>query len=149
MAQSCKLLTGLQSFSECLRASWTSPVYGFYGATPKIIYVGSRRAHLFKCLAKGCTRSCRRFLDKGDVSSTGNLRRHVKKCWGEVALNEADEAANINEVREHIVKGLKRDGKITASFEQKQGKVTYSHHTHTRAETRYVWPHLLYALHGA
>lgn len=123
---------------ERLRADWTSPVYGFYGEIPEITYEGSRRAHLFKCLAKGCKFKCRRFLDTGDASSTGNLRRHVKKCWGVEALRQADQAANVDEVREKISGSMLRDGKITYSFERKQGRVTYSHRTHTAPETRYV-----------
>lgn len=124
--------------AERLSADWTSPVYAFYGKTPDIVYDGKHRVHVFHCAAKGCKYTCRRYLDTGDSSSTGNLRRHVKKCWGEEALSEADKAANVDEVREKIMGGLRRNGVITYSFERKKGQVTYSHRTHTRAETRYV-----------
>lgn len=129
---------GLQNIAERLRADWTSPVYAFYKATPEIVYEKNRRAHVFACVAKGCKYTCRRFLDTGDSSSTGNLRRHVRKCWGAEVLKQADMAASVAEVREKIVGGLKRDGVITYSFARKKGQVSYSHRTHTRAETRYV-----------
>ncbi|KAG2041220.1 hypothetical protein BDR03DRAFT_809438, partial [Suillus americanus] len=42
-----------------------------------------------------------------------------------------------DEVRKKIVGSVLRNSSITASFERKgQGKVTYSHHQHTRTETR-------------
>ncbi|KAJ2974858.1 hypothetical protein NUW54_g11827 [Trametes sanguinea] len=121
---------------ERLKADWTSPVYAFYKATPDIVYEKGRRAHVFACLAKGCKYTCRRYLDTGDSSSTGNLRRHVRKCWGAEVLKDADQAANVAEARESIVGGLKKDGLITYSFERKKGTVSYSHRTHSRAETR-------------
>ncbi|KAL1936981.1 hypothetical protein VTO73DRAFT_2438 [Trametes versicolor] len=121
---------------ERLRADWTSPVYAFYKATPEIVYEKGRRAHVFACLAKGCKYTCRRFLDTGDSSSTGNLRRHVRKCWGAQVLKDADKAESVAEVREKIVGGLQKDGVITYSFARKKGKVSYSHRTHTRSETR-------------
>ncbi|KAI0359343.1 hypothetical protein OH77DRAFT_1372462, partial [Trametes cingulata] len=122
--------------AERLRAEWTSPVYAFYHPEPEIEYVKGRRSHVFRCLAKGCKHRCRRFLDKGDASSTSNLRRHVRKCWGAESLKEADKAADVDEVREKIVGGLLRDGRITMSFKRKGGAVTYSHRNHTKAETR-------------
>ncbi|KAG1722400.1 uncharacterized protein EDB91DRAFT_1240224 [Suillus paluster] len=69
------------------------------------------------CQAKRCKNKVRRYLDKGDARSTGNMRKHVRSCWGDEVLKAADQAKDANE----------RKGK---------GKVTYSHHQHTRAETR-------------
>ncbi len=121
-----------------LRKSWDSSVYAFYSEDVTIGYEKGCRYHEFKCLGKHCKlkRPIRRFLDKGDAGSTGNLRKHVKKCWGGEALARADEAEHAEEVRRTIVAGILRDGTITAHFARKKGTVTYSHKPHTRAETR-------------
>lgn len=114
-------------------------MYAFYKAKPDIVYEKGRRAHVFACLAKGCKYMCRRFLDTGDSSSTGNLRRHVHKCWGAATVREADEAAaSVSEMREKIIGGQKKNSAITYSFARRKGKVSYSHRTHTAAETRSV-----------
>ena len=117
---------------------WNSPVYAFFDPTPKIVIIQGRRAHEFKCQGRGCKATVRCFLDKGDAHSTGNMRKHVRSCWGADVLDVAGEAKNANEVRSKIVGSILRDGSITAAFERKgKGKVTYSHRQHTRAETRY------------
>jgi hypothetical protein len=78
-----------------------------------------------------------RFLDTGDAKSTGNLRKHVKKCWGEHALEAAGETKNANEARTTIVQSILEMGTIKSSFERKgNGKVSYSHRQHTKAEMR-------------
>jgi hypothetical protein len=111
---------------------WVSPVYAFFDPTPNIVEIKGRRAHEFKCQAKGCKAKVRRFLDKGDARSTGNMRKHVQACWGEDVLQAADQAKDANEVRKNIVGSFLRNGSITASFERKgKGKVTYSHWQHT------------------
>ena len=49
-------------------------------------------AHFFTCSAKKCksgTRGVRRYQDKGDMSSTANLRHHAIHCFGEDAVNTA------------------------------------------------------------
>ncbi|EIW54545.1 uncharacterized protein TRAVEDRAFT_76646, partial [Trametes versicolor FP-101664 SS1] len=118
-----------------LRVKWTSPVYAFYHPDPIIEYVNGRRTHLFRCMAKGCKKTCRRFLDKGNRSLTNNLRRHVRKCWGPEVLKRAEEALNVEEARK-LVTGVLQDGDISVVFRRKKGAVLYSHRTHTRSETR-------------
>lgn len=123
---------------ERLMKDWNSPVYAFFNPTPQIIEIDGRRAHDFKCQAKRCKTKVRRYLDKGDARSTGNMRKHVRSCWGDEVLKAADQAKNANEVRQKIVGNFLRNGSITTSFERNgKGKVTYSHRQHTRAETRY------------
>ncbi|KAF8548494.1 hypothetical protein OG21DRAFT_1479172 [Imleria badia] len=91
---------------------------------PTIHVDGDRRTHKFKCSAKGCKATIQRCLNTKNARSTGNLRKHVKKCWEE-------------DVRTHVMGGILRNGSITAAFEQKgKGKVTYSNQQHTWAETR-------------
>ncbi|KAG0704063.1 hypothetical protein DFH29DRAFT_802380, partial [Suillus ampliporus] len=121
-----------------LMKDWVSPVYAFFNPKPRIVVISGRHAHEFKCCAKGCKATTRRFLDKKDARSTGNMRKHVKVCWGEDVLAATDDAKDANEARTKIVGGILRNGSITVSFERKgKGKVTYSHRQHTRAETRY------------
>lgn len=72
---------------ERLMKEWLSPVYAFFNPMPCIVDVDGRRAHEFKCSARGCTTTIRRFLDKKDARSTGNMRKHVKSCWGQDVLN--------------------------------------------------------------
>jgi hypothetical protein len=123
---------------------WSSPVYAFFDPLPKIVTIDGRGAHEFKCQAKGCKAKVRRFLDKGDAHSTGNMCKHVRSCWGADVLRAADEAKDANEVWSKIVGSVLRDRTITASFARKgKGKVTYSHRQHTRAETRYEVVELL------
>ncbi|KAG1844640.1 hypothetical protein DFJ58DRAFT_852836 [Suillus subalutaceus] len=98
---------------------WISPVYAFFEPFPKIVEENGRWAHVFKCQGKGCKTTVRHYLDKGDVRSTGNMRKHVRSCWGEEVLRAADEAKDANEVRKKIVGSVLRNGSITASFERK------------------------------
>ncbi|KAF8121439.1 hypothetical protein EV363DRAFT_1185876 [Boletus edulis] len=122
---------------ECMMKDWTSPVYAFFQPTPVIEEIGTRRSHVFKCCARGCKVTVRRYLDTTDARSTGNMRKHAKKCWGSEALKAADSAKNAVEVREKIVGSILHTGSITQSFERKgKGKVTYLHRQHTRTETK-------------
>ncbi|KAG2112007.1 uncharacterized protein F5147DRAFT_744660 [Suillus discolor] len=54
---------------------WISPVYAFFDSTPKIVEENGQWAHIFK-----------RYLNKGDARSTGNMRKHIRSCWGEEVL---------------------------------------------------------------
>ncbi|KAH7903433.1 hypothetical protein BJ138DRAFT_976062, partial [Hygrophoropsis aurantiaca] len=119
-----------------LQKDWTSPVYAFFHPDPLIEYVDGRRVHVFKCAAKSCKHRVRRYLDTGDATSTGNLRKHVKSCWGEEVL-DATKGQTAAAAREGIVKNYLQTGTITAAFERKgKGKVTFSHRQHTKTESR-------------
>lgn len=116
---------------------WTSPIYAFYQAIPNIEYVNGRRAHVFKCAAKSCTYKCRRFLDGPDRSSTGNLIKHVKSCWGDAAYEAAVDCQHANDARESVIKLLMTTGTITVAFNRKEkAKVSYRHRQHTKTETK-------------
>lgn len=125
-------------FPARLSKEWTSPVYAFYKAQVTIDEDKGRRAHVFHCANRGCDVSIKRWLDKKDRHSTGNLRKHVKVCFGEEAMGCADSAGSASKAREGVKKYL-RSGDLTMSFTRSgKGKVTYSVRQHTRAETRYV-----------
>ncbi|PPQ81718.1 hypothetical protein CVT26_007780, partial [Gymnopilus dilepis] len=117
---------------------WDAPVYAFFKPTPAVEYVSGRKAHVFECAAGQCrckTRYVRRFLYTRDSSSTSNLRRHAKVCWGVDAVTAADDTGDAPTARGAMA-NLK-DGSITAAFERAgKGKVTYSHRQHTKAESR-------------
>lgn len=124
---------------ERLRKKWTSPVYAFYHPDPTIEYIDGRCTHVFLCMAKGCKKTCRCFLDKGNRLSTNNLRKHICKCWGPDVLKHAESAESVKEAHKFVL-GVLQDGDITIAFCCKKGTVSYSHRTHMRAETRYVLP---------
>ena len=121
-----------------MKTKMTSPIYSFFRADVKIIYVGGRRVHQFICAKPSCKQTINRYLDKKDAMSTGNLRKHAKSCWGTEAVDAADSVGNVKEAREHVEK-LGRTGLITEAFKRTPGsKVTYSTRQHTPMQSRYV-----------
>ena len=118
--------------------SWNTPIYAFYRPTPTIDYENKRRYHEFCCFKKSCDKTIRRYLDTRDSTSTGNMHCHTKKCWGMEVLTLAMAAANVTEAQELLAKS--KDGFIAEAFNVKgKGKATYSHHQHTKTETRYFF----------
>ena len=116
---------------------WKSPVYAFYELLVGIKYVGGQRCHAFKCAALSCQYTVRRFLNTKDKSSTGNLVKHIKTCWGNKVWAAASECRDASEAWNAIVKLFAKSGSITASFERKgKGAVTYSHRQHTKTQTK-------------
>ncbi|KIM51314.1 hypothetical protein SCLCIDRAFT_143510, partial [Scleroderma citrinum Foug A] len=123
--------------SEKKQKEWSAPIYAFFEPVPRNIEVEGWPAHEFKCSARGCKGTVRRYLDTKDAGSTGNLRRHARSCWGADVVKAADDARNVDDVRTKIWPGLLKDGSITTAFKRKgNGQVTYSHRQHTRQETK-------------
>jgi hypothetical protein len=60
-------------------------------------------------------------------------------CWGDEVVNAADNTRDLDAACTVLAKlGLKRNRSITDAFEHiGKEKLTYSHHQHTYAETRY------------
>lgn len=132
---SCKCKYQLICIVERLRRDWRSPIYAFYEPLPEIGYEKKRPYHEFICAKKGCGKRIRRYLDKGDAGSTGNLGKHVRHCWKNNVVQSALEAENLDDARE-IVAGH-RDGVLTSHFERiGKGKATYSSTPPTKSETR-------------
>ena len=126
---------------ERLSKDWKSPIYALYELIPEIIYVDNRRCHEFKCATQGCKYKSRHYLDTKDRSSTGNLIKHAKSCWGHEAWDAANQCKNATEARDEVMNHLVKSHSwaITAMFKWKgKGKVTYSHRMHTKVETKYV-----------
>jgi hypothetical protein len=136
----CLMMLCYRSFISItgrLSKDWISPIYAFFEPFPVIGHDNGRRYHEFKCVAKGCGKRIRRFLDTKDAKSTSNMRKHARNCWGEEVVKSADEARNCDTARDSIVKAILTNGSITASFERRgKGKVTFSHRQHTKTETK-------------
>ncbi|KIK17266.1 hypothetical protein PISMIDRAFT_76557, partial [Pisolithus microcarpus 441] len=116
-----------------LKREWNSPIYAFFTPEPTIEYIAGHRSHVFWCTAKGCKKGVRRYLDKSDAQSTGNMCKHVKACWGDV-LQKAFKMSGTTAARE-AVKSYVKSGSIPAAFDC-QGGVSHSHWQHTKLETR-------------
>ena len=128
---------------ERLSKKWDAPVYAFFKPEPTIEYVDGRKAHIFECAVKSCrskSKFVRRYLYTGDTSSTSNLRRHAKLCWGEAVVAAADTTGSLAFARSALSKKKGAAGLITAAFDREKntGTVTYSHLQHTKVQARYV-----------
>jgi hypothetical protein len=124
-----------------LLKQWNTPVYAFFKPTPVIIHVDGRRAHIFECCVKTCKgrngRHVRRYLNTADATSTSNLRRHAKICWGQETVAAASSTHDVSTARTVLGKPVLKDGSITAAFERvKKEKLTFSHRQHSKAESR-------------
>jgi hypothetical protein len=103
---------------------WNTPIYAFFKPTPAIDLIAGRRAHVFSCSAKVCKgkgrhgQDVRRYLNTADVTSTSNLRRHAKACWGEETVAAAGSVKDVYAARIVLAKSTPRDGSITAAFER-------------------------------
>ncbi|KAF8547223.1 hypothetical protein OG21DRAFT_1377548, partial [Imleria badia] len=116
---------------------WTSPIYAFFEPKPLVEEQNGRHSHLFKCASRSCKTTIRHYLDTKDTRSTGNMRKHARKCWGDEAVSAADDAKDMNEAHTKVVRGILKNGKITQSFERKgKERATYSNIPHTCTETR-------------
>ncbi|KAH7918953.1 hypothetical protein BV22DRAFT_1023794, partial [Leucogyrophana mollusca] len=122
---------------ERLMEDWTAPVYAFFHPVPEIEYVKGHQSHVFKYDAKRCKHNVQCYLDTGDATSTGNLCKHIKSCWGEDVL-DAVAGQTAKDAHKTVVNSILQTGTITAAFKHKgKGKVTYSHCQHTKTETSY------------
>jgi len=144
LTRSYLLISPLERLSE----EWVSPIYAFFQRKPAIVTIDGRRVHEFQCTASNCKgrgrnpRIVRRYLDTSDRNSTGNLRKHVRQCWGDEILRDADNCGDLESTRNGLSRaGREIDGSITAAFERigkGKGKVTYSHRQHDKTQTRFV-----------
>ena len=67
----------------------------------------------------------------------GNMRKHVKLCWGKDVFHDILTAKN-TEATHDVVKSYLANGSITTAFEHKgDSQIQYSHWQHTKMETRY------------
>ncbi|KIK24312.1 hypothetical protein PISMIDRAFT_47855, partial [Pisolithus microcarpus 441] len=118
-----------------LKREWNSPIYAFFALEPTIEYIAGHCSHVFWCMAKGCKKGVRRYLDKSDAWLTGNMCKHIKACWGEDILQQAFRMRGTTAACK-AVKSYVKSGSILAAFDC-QGRVSYSHWQHTKLETRF------------
>lgn len=127
---------------DCLISTWNSPVYAIFEPRPMISSHADHQCLEFKCGApqcKGDQRECqivRQYLDPkaskdGKVkvnSSTGNLFKHAKKCWGKSVVEQAVQANDLATTSAGLqTSKVLADGSITATFERTgKEKVTFS-----------------------
>ena len=76
-----------------------------------------------------------------DQKSTGNMHKHVRRCWGDALVDKANAAkskdVSVDDIRAGLASAKLKDGSIMALFEWiGKGKPTYSARQHTYAETR-------------
>ena len=117
--------------------------YGFYHPVPEIVYVGKgkekRRCHEFQCAANGCKYISRRFQDTKDRSSTGNMVKHAKLCWGQDVYKLAEQCRDVAEVRSKVTGPITSSGSISADFRPEgNGRVPYSRRMPTKTEIKFV-----------
>lgn len=124
------LAISLIQFTAAAKETWRSPIYSFFKPAVTIEFHNGRVAHFFTCSSKKCkteARGVRRYQDKGDKSSTANLRHHAIRCFGEDSVNEAVKGES----------GGRRSGNIFSAFaSQGQRPLTYSHRAHSTPEFR-------------
>src|SRR6202453_5486108 len=92
---------------DWMSKKWDAPVYVFFKPSACVEYVEGRKAHVFECEATHCrckSKYVRRFLYTSDTSSTSNLHRHAKICWGDVVVGAADTTGNIETARKALSK---------------------------------------------
>lgn len=136
-------LTRVHKRTERLMTHWTTPIYAFFKAIPIISLDDGCRIHTFECNAKDCRargnngRRVRRNLTTADATSTSNLRRHAKICWGVETVTAACNCTSVHTARTVLAKLGPKDRSITAAFERvAKEKITFSNRQHTRAELR-------------
>ncbi|KAI0267627.1 hypothetical protein BGY98DRAFT_925528, partial [Russula aff. rugulosa BPL654] len=117
-----------------------APIYAFFKPDPLIVHVDGQCCHAFECLAKSCKHKIRvvqRYLDKGDAKSTGNLRKHAKKCWGNEVVAAADKAKMARNMCDATAKGFLDPQLITSAFKRSEkGKVSYSYRQFTKTKLK-------------
>lgn len=102
-----------------------------------ITYTNCHWVHEFHCMNKGCKYKCQHFLNM-DLTSTGNMIKHVKSCWGEGPWTAASGYGNIPEAHKHVIKPFLQQGTITAMFQCiGKGKLTFLTIQLTPTQTRY------------
>ncbi|KAF8257333.1 hypothetical protein EI94DRAFT_1558922, partial [Lactarius quietus] len=121
-----------------LSKKWDAPIYVFFKPSAMIEYVDRRKAHIFECGAAHCrckSKYVQRFLYTGDASSTSNMHRHAKICWGDETVTTADSMGSLRLAHFTLSKKKKGSGSITLAFKQVgKGKIMYSQRAHTRLE---------------
>jgi hypothetical protein len=137
-----KCFMGLPCFSEKLD-TFKVPIYAFFHPEPVTCLVDGRPCQVFKCAAAHCKYSShevRRYLDKKDAKSTGNLCKHATRCFGEEAIKQVSKAASAADVRKSgVLASGQYSQAIDVMFERTgKGNVSYSHRQHTSIETRSV-----------
>ncbi|KAJ7902586.1 hypothetical protein B0H14DRAFT_2329133, partial [Mycena olivaceomarginata] len=108
---------------------WTSPVYSFFKDNVETLADAhdGRKYQVFKCNTPGGCKSKSGMKVNGDPhsdrSSTSNLKKHAKQCWGSTVVDACIKG---------VAADASRDGSIFMAFARSgQHPVNVSHCTHT------------------
>ncbi|TFK85080.1 hypothetical protein K466DRAFT_495396 [Polyporus arcularius HHB13444] len=125
--------------TDRIQKRWRSCIYAFFKPDVEIDWVDGHRCLVFRCAAKNCKtgKPLRRFLDKGDQSSGGNLFKHARKCLGDEAVDQAKDLGDATRVQATLVANILKNGAITEYFTPLKKGVTYSNRPLTKLQTRY------------
>ncbi|KAK0435048.1 hypothetical protein EV421DRAFT_1717055 [Armillaria borealis] len=147
--------------TEKLVKLWKAPIYAFFAPVPDIAYDDDNHVyHAFRCL--NCPHKISCYPDTADAGSTGALRHHIRKCWGDDVLAAADATKDLTKSCEVIDKELgkrkPKNGSIVSMLKRFGSKViSYSTRAHTKTEVcaecvhwcaESLWPFNLFADRG-
>jgi len=104
-----------------MNKKWNAPIYAFFGTVLKIEYIKRRKCHTFVCSAVSCRHEVCCFIGTSDAQSTGNMHKHIKKCWGEEVLSRADDIKNADKAHEQLG-GVGHKSRSTTAAIEKSGK---------------------------
>lgn len=111
-------------------------MYAFFKLDPQMEYIDGRWAHTFQCANTSCKHTVRRYLSSKDRSSTSNLRKHTRKCWGVEALDTMDHMTTVSRAKDSVEK-YRRTQNLKVVFGAASKKTfCYSTVQHTPTETR-------------
>ena len=119
-----------------MKHKWTVPVYAFFKPDPQIEYVDGRRTHTFQCTNTGCKHTIRRYLSSKDGTSTSNLRKHARRCWGVEALEAADRMTTASSAKASVEKYRRTQNLKVAFGAASKKSFRYSTVQHTPTESR-------------
>ncbi|KAF9064680.1 hypothetical protein BDP27DRAFT_1155391, partial [Rhodocollybia butyracea] len=117
-----------------------APIYAFYNAEPDIEFDddGTAQYIIFSCSA--CCTHVKQGLKSSDKALTGALIRHAKSCWGEEAVNAAQQSKSLENARAAIKRiGKKSQSKLAAALRTMKGWAeSFSTQPPTKKEIRVV-----------
>ncbi|EPS93342.1 hypothetical protein FOMPIDRAFT_1091628, partial [Fomitopsis schrenkii] len=119
-----------------MKRNWRAPVYAFFKPDPAITYKDGRRLHAFQCANTGCKHVVNWYLTSSDKSSTQNLRKHARKCWGAEALEAADRMITASKAKDSVEKYRRTQNLKVAFGAASKKSFRYSTIQHTPTETR-------------
>ncbi|KAJ3816595.1 hypothetical protein F5880DRAFT_1494115, partial [Lentinula raphanica] len=111
-----------------------STVYAFFHAVPEIEFAKDNSAEYLVYRCTNCSEKIRQGFKTGDRGSTGNMRDHVTRCWGDDTLAAVNDTT-LEKAREAVSK-FKKSKQTTLTLVKKYG-AHRSHLHETLADPRF------------